>query len=527
MGLSPDFNAAPVVIIESEDVMQEACGLVAIYSPDLSAKRQIKTGLMAAKGVQNRGQHGAGAAIRHDHQTTIYTGNGLLRDVFTIPVINDITPEEPPQWVMVHTRYGTNGGYGENNLQPCHAKTKDGHDITVIHNGEFVATDEMRKKIKGKMPEDVSDTYLFTQLLAQQKGTPDEKVINALAQVDGAASLIIGIDDTLYVARDRNGIRPLHIGQLPNGGYIFASETHAFDKVGATTIRSLHPGEVMKVGPNGLEVLEEGQDGKGHFCAFELDYFAGAESLFPMTLEDLDHPERWSSTALFRRRCGEVLAQEMIEQHSPAIDADMVIGVPDSGVPFAMGLANALNIPYFPAIFREHHDEEVDKRLFQGDDDLEGISAKVLAKLTFDKTPGFWKGKNVILGDDSIVRSKVSKELVKALKLLGINKIYFAVGYPPVMHTCHLGVSMRTEKELVAPKFDGDSQKIAEEIGADGVYYITPEGFVQAARQEHYKVPTSRRTVFMENDLCGGCVTGLYPVNKNGTTDPEVIQLAS
>lgn len=217
----------------SDKPLLEKCGIVALYKK--TPENLLPLALLAAGGVQHRGQQGAGIAVQTEKELLTYKGNGLLKDIFTEKIIAEY--DKPAKWAIVHCRYGTSGGYDKRNLQPCIITSEEGLNITVIHNGEFVATDKLKKIVKIKFPKGISDTYLFAQLLAETTGTSWEKrLIQALSLVKGAYSLIIGIGEKIYLARDEFGIRPLVIGHL-NGKYIAASETHALDKIGATASR--------------------------------------------------------------------------------------------------------------------------------------------------------------------------------------------------------------------------------------------------------------------------------------------------
>lgn len=495
--------------------IEEHCGLFGLVAPSLSPGQQIEKSLVGASGVQNRGQQGAGIASRVRGETRVTKGDGLLKEIFTPDLIAQITPEESASWNMVHLRYGTSGGHTPENVQPFSAVSQDGAQIIVAHNGQFVATEHMRDLLREDIPNDASDTYLFTQLLAQTPGTPEEKLLRTLDNVDGAYSLLIGIDDELYATRDPRGIRPLILGK--NGqGWMVASETHALDKVGAEIVREVNPGEVLKLTADGPIVIREGIQGQGNFCDFEWDYFARPETRFPIYEQPDDgmHPERWRNVLKTRIRCGEILAQE-----APIPHADMIVGIPDSGVPLAAGYARAAGIPLMPAIIRDHFDKDGDKRLFQGDNDMAKIRGKVLGKLSFVQDPEMWEGKVIVFADDSQVRGSVSAELTQMAFDLGAKEVHWVFGFPMVMHSCHLGVSMRTESELIAARNNGDPVKIAEEIGATSVHFISHEGFIKSRRPNAViRSPQDRRRIFLENGGCGGCLTGVYPVNNDGTT---------
>ncbi len=505
------MNNKPTLPIEDEPLLQEKCGILAIFNKTYTAN--LPLALLAAGGVQHRGQQGAGIALQYKKNIKQFTGNGLLRDVFIPSVVKRLN--KPSKWMLVHCRYGTHGGYDKRNLQPCMITSKEGEKIAIIHNGEFVATEEIKKKISKKFPADISDTYLFAQLLGETEGlTWEHRVIHALSQVNGAYSLMIGIKNKLFIARDAQGIRPLVIGQLKNR-WIVASETHALDKIGAYIIREVKRGEITCIDSKGLTIIKHGEKTKtSHFCDFEWAYFGRPETLVPTNEkeEDSKHPENWLAISSFRERCGAAIAREFAIKN-----ATFAFGMPDSGMAVAMGYANALRIPYRQVIIRDHFDPNGAQRLFMRDDQKKRIGKKVLGKLSLIPDRKIWQDAIVVIGDDSIVRGNVTKRITKAVFAMGAKEVHWIIGYPPVAHPCHLGVSIRTTAELIAAQNDSDPVKIAKKINATSVHYITPEGFIQARLlNSDIKKTTDPKDIFLHNVGCGGCVTGKYPVSKEG-----------
>lgn len=496
--------------------VEDKCGILGIHT--VKPTVNFPLALLAAAGLQHRGQHGAGVAIHTEDGLKRFTGNGLLKEALPKQVIEDFT--RPSFWTLVHLRYGTSGDYIEDNLQPISVKAANGDTVSVIHNGEFPAIDKIKHRLKNlAIPDGASDTYLFTHLLAQSEGKNwDEKIVKTLATLTGAFSLLIGIEETLYAIRDPWGIRPLILGQL-NGGWVAASETHALNKINIKAIRRLKKGEVIKIDKQGLTTVKAGSSKPGNFCDFEWAYFSRPNSEAPTRENDndLDYPSQWISFSLFRKRCGEALAKEM-----PIKNATFVVGVPDSGVAVATGYAYAAHIPYAQVILRDHFDPYGLQRLFMRDDKIQTISQKVLGKLSLVPDPQVWKEAVVVVGDDSIVRGNVSRKLTKAMFDLGAREVHWIIGFPPVAYPCHLGVSMRTREELIAGRFDSDPVKIAAEIGATSVNYISPEGFIRSRKASSDLVrPENPKEIFMANGGCSGCITGIYPVAKDGTVYPK------
>lgn len=491
----------------SEKIIQEKCGLVAVYSKEYA--HQVNIAILAAVGVQHRGTHGAGTVLKSKRGLISHIGKGLLREVFTKKVVKKL--RQKSKWLIMHTRYGTYGGYRKENLQPCICKSPKREKIVVAHNGQFIKMERFIAEIPVKIPSKASDTYIFSQLLAHAKGKDwNEKILKTLDKVTGAYALLIGIGDSLYAARDPHGVRPLSIGKL-RSKRIIASETHAFDKIGATVHRELKPGEVIKIGPNGVEVIRRGSKGAKHFCDFEWAYFSRPDSLLPPNGEG-DRPKEWLSVNHFREGCGEVLAQEF-----PMKNATFVVGIPDSGLSMANGYASALGLRYRQAIVRDHFDPEGDQRLFMRDDQIKRIQKKVLGKLSLVPEPRIWKDAIVVIGDDSIVRGNVSAAVTKAILLMGAREVHWIIGYPPVIKPCHLGVSIRSEEELIAARNNSNCDKITKEIGATSVNYISNKGFIKARlRNLPFKDVKNPQEIFLKNGGCGGCVTGNYPLDTEG-----------
>ncbi len=339
----------------------------------------------------------------------------------------------------------------------------------------------------------------------------DEKVLNCLSHVKGAYSLIIGINNTLYLARDRFGIRPLIFGKVKNS-WLAASETHAFSKVGGIILKQIGKGEIVKIDKNGHKKKKKETNSLKHFCEFEWAYFSRPESRYPTVNTDDKKPSSWLSTGYFRERTGITLAKE-----APIPQATFVIGIPDSGISLGNGYANALKIPYRQAIVRDHYDRDGHDRLFMRDDDIRRISKKVLGKLSLVHDDRIWKDAIVVIADDSIVRGNVSRKLTKAVFSMGVKEVHWVVGYPAITHKCHLGVSIRTGEELIAARHSGDVCKIAKELGATSLHYISHTGFIKARLLENNFIKTKDpKEIFLANGGCGGCITGLYPVTQAG-----------
>ena len=504
-----------IAVSSPEWSLEEKCGILGLCLPSVDRNSQLNIAIKGEIGLWHRGQQGAGITIKDRKYLRSHHGEGGPEQTFPRDIIDDFSKGEIPDWIIGQTRYGTNGAWDRINLQPMTAYSANNEAVTVGHNGQFTAIEKMKEEVGESIPDGASDTYIFSRLLAKAQGSSwDEKIISTLEKVSGAYSLVIGIGDSLYLARDPQGIRPLMLGKIGDG-FIAVSETNALDKVESTLIRQLKRGEVVKINKEGVKTIKEGLDGEGNFCDFEWDYFSRPDSSYPLTAEDLDNPEKWRSIYEFRKECGRNLAKEHIIPN-----ADFVIGIPDSGVPVSIGYANASGIPYEQLILRDHYDPNGKWRLFQTDYDKGGIQQRVHGKLSLVSNPRIWKDKIVVLGEDSIVRGDTSKATTEMVLDAGAKEVHWIIGFPALMHPCHLGVSMRTNEELIAWRNNGDPKKIAEEIGATSINYISPAGFIRArlksGRDLIVPVPQNQKEIFLVNGGCGGCLTGLHPISQEG-----------
>lgn len=500
-------------ISTGEKSLREKCGVVGLYLPSAARVDQINIAIKAEIALWHRGQQGAGITIKGTNGLTTHYGKGGPEQTFSQNTIKKLKKGNSPHWIIGQTRYGTHGNWDQNNLQPMIAYSPNNEPVTIAHNGQFTALGKMREMVGEPIPEGASDTYIFSKLLAKAHGSSwDEKIASTLDKVSGAYSLVIGAGDSLYLARDPQGIRPLMLGKIGDG-FIAVSETDALDKVGATLIRQLKRGEVVKIDKDGMKIIKEGLDGDGNFCDFERAYFSRPDSSYPSAWQDLEKPEEWQSVYEFREECGRILARE-----HPIPNASFVIGIPDSGVPVSIGYANASGVPYKQLILRDHYDPNGKGRMFQTDYDINGIQQRVRGKLSLVSNPRLWKDAVVVLGEDSIVRGDTSKAITKMILLAGAKEVHWIIGFPKVMHPCHLGVSMRTHEELIARRNNGDPKKIAEEIGATSVNYISHVGFIKARLKTGVDlvVPKNKREIFLANGGCGGCLTGIHPVSEGG-----------
>lgn len=472
--------------MDSSDKFHDECGLMAVWNHPEAANLTY-LGLYAQ---QHRGQEGAGVVsvdrnggdLPHFY---VHKGLGLVADVFGS---FDFT-KLPGGVAIGHVRYTTAGGNRLANVQPFVADIALGH-TAVAHNGNLTNADDLRRELieKGSIFGSTSDTETILHLLAHgDKDQPlVESAIAALQRIKGAFSLLMLFEDRLMACRDVHGLRPLAIGEL-NGAKIFASETCAFDLIGATYIRDVEPGEL-------IEVLRDGTM-KSYFpfgfarpapCIFEFVYFARPDSkVFGKNVYQL------------RKNMGRELALE-----SPVI-ADLVTAVPDSGVAAAIGYAEAAKLPYEMGLVRNHY---VGRTFIEPKQSIRDFGVKIKLNPNRDVLAG----KSVIVVDDSIVRGTTSKKLVAMLRQAGAREIHLRVSSPPTTNPCFYGIDTPDKHELIAAKHS--IEEIAAYIGVDSLAYLSIEGLYRAVESTQGK-------------FCDACFTGNYPAGTPISIKPKRQQM--
>lgn len=497
--------------IEKAEKPTHECGIGMIYT---YAPTQKKEQLLAiGHALQHRGQNGAG--IASSNMEAPKTGKGLLDKA--ISEKDNPSLDIPSYWAMIHLRYGTSGGYSDENLQPIHMTASNGDSFVVEVNGN----NPLMERLRGyyDLPTEWSDTRIAAFVLSQMAVDDWDQAVLAFAEMEevaeGANNMFIGTGDSVYIIRDTYRVHPFVYGELNDGeGEVYGSETVLFQKLGIQPKGEVFPGSVTKLTPQGKMILKEGHNGRGNACIFEPAYFSSPNSHIEAGNEK---PEQWMSNMWFRMKCGEYVARE-----SPVPHADFVVGMPDSGVPFAHGFANRAQLPYFPSMIRSHYNGEGDVRTFMQDSQMSTIPLLVKGKHMPVADPRVWKDKVVVIGDDSLVRGSNTQQISEMIWRLGAKEIHWRYGYPQVRFPCPLGVSFRSPNELVAAIAEGDNEKIAKLIGVTSVGFISNEAIIQATRESKdalHAEGTDR--VFLENGWCGGCVTGQYPIQlddmKEGT----------
>ena len=455
---------------------QDACGVFGVWAPGEDVAKLTYFGLYA---LQHRGQESAGIAVSNGRQILVYKDMGLVSQVF-----DESTLESLKGHVAVgHSRYSTTGASTWHNAQPTFHPTATG-SIALAHNGNLINTPELAAMVVGAEggehldlqmrmpPASTNDTSVVTQLLAHHPGqTVEERAAELLPQIEGAYSFVWMDEHTLYAARDPQGIRPLVLGRLERG-WVIASETAALDIVGASFIREIEPGEMVAVDEDGLRTQQFAEPAPKH-CLFEFVYLARPDTLIT--------GQRVHSV---RVEIGRRLAKAF-----PA-DADLVIPVPESGTPSAIGYAEESGIPYGMGLVKNSY---VGRTFIQPSQTIRQLGIR----LKLNPLRDVIEGKRLVVVDDSIVRGNTQRALVRMLREAGAREVHVRISSPPVKWPCFYGIDFATRAELIANGLTSD--EICRSIDADSLGYIDLEDLVEAT-----SVPM--------DDLCRACFDGVYPI---------------
>jgi amidophosphoribosyltransferase len=451
------------------DKPHEACGVVGLYAPGEDVANVAYFGLFA---LQHRGQESAGIATADGHNMVLHTGMGLVAQAFREEDLNRLTGHI----AIGHTRYSTTGAPKRSNAQPIIAHGENGLAIAMGHNGNVINAGPLRTELEewGATFTGTSDTEVIAEMYAKAPAsTWEERSAYCMRRLKGAYSLTIMTKDQLIGVRDPLGIRPLCIGKFGDG-YILASESCAIDHVGGEFIREIEPGETVVIDENGIEsFMWSGAREKHAMCIFEHIYFARPDSILNGKLNQSTRAE---------------MGAQLAREHPT--DADMVIGVPDSAIPHAIGYANESGIPYGEGLVRNRY---VGRTFIQPSQRMREIGVG----MKFNALPDVISGKRLVVVEDSIVRGTTKSRVVKLLRDAGAAEIHVRIASPPIISTCHFGVDMASIDELIAAQ--KTVEEIRELIGADSLGYLSVDGLRSAveARQGTY---------------CNGCFTGKYPI---------------
>ena len=447
------------------------CGVLGICAPDRDVARLAHFGLHA---LQHRGQESAGIAVSDEGRLTVLRDLGLVAQVFSEENVSGLHG----QLAIGHTRYSTTGGVKWMNAQPV-VQHGAARTVAVGHNGNLVNASELREGLDVKLSS-TSDTELIAALIANDPQPLGDAVVSAMRRLEGAYSVTALAEGKLLAFRDPHGFRPLVLGRLSDG-WVVASETCALDLIGADFEREVAPGELLIVDESGVESLQAVDRAPGALCIFEFFYLARPDS----RLEGVEvHGARV--------RMGEQLAAE-----APA-EADLVLPIPDSGTPAAIGFSRATGIPFSEGLIKNRY---VGRTFIQPDQALreQGIRLKFnpLAEVA---------GKRVVVVDDSIVRGNTTRQIVQMLFDAGATKVHVRVSSPPITGPCFYGIDFAEEEELIA--FGRSVEDVRDSIGATSLAYLSLDGLQSATAR-----PASA--------LCRACLTGEYP-----TRIPEGRRLA-
>ena len=455
---------------------QDACGVFGVWAPGEEVAKLTYFGLYA---LQHRGQEAAGIAVSNGSQIMVFKDMGLVSQVFDESTLNSLRGH----LAIGHARYSTTGASVWKNAQPTFRPTASG-GLALGHNGNLTNTVELESWLADRdQPEDsltpgalrneaTNDTSLITALMSTYPGlTIEEAAAQVLPRLKGAFSLVFMDEETLYAARDPQGIRPLVLGRLERG-WVVASETAALDIIGASFIREIEPGELIAIDANGLRSQQFAKpEPKG--CLFEFVYLARPDTTIS--------GRRLHSV---RVEVGRTLAKEF-----PA-DADLVIPVPESGTPAAIGYAEQSGIPYGQGLVKNSY---VGRTFIQPSQTIRQLGIR----LKLNPLRDVIAGKRLVVVDDSIVRGNTQRALVRMLREAGAREIHVRISSPPVKWPCFYGIDFASRAELIATGLNHD--EIRRSIGADSLGYVSLDGLVAA-------------TEVKKNDLCRACFDGIYPV---------------
>ncbi len=453
---------------------KENCGLFGIYG-DLDAVDKTYFGLHS---LQHRGQESAGIASSNGEQIICYTGMGTVSRVFRS---NDSRLQKLANPIAIgHVRYSTAGSSNVKNAQPILCEYSHGQ-VALAHNGNLINADLLRDEYEayGHIFNTTSDTEIIIHILARPDLlTRDDPLADVLNHLQGAYCLLFLFADRIEAARDPYGFRPLSIGKTPEGHYCVASETCAFDVIGASFVRDVRPGEIVRLDKNGISsrFFVAPATIKPAHCMFEHVYFAKQNSfLFGQNVHE----------------CRRVIGAQLAREHP--VKADVVIPIPDSGVSAALGFAYQSGIPFDMGFVRSHY---VGRSFIVPRQDLRDLAVKLKLALIKETVAG----KDVVIVDDSIVRGTTTKGKVKLLREAGAKKVHIRVSCPPIISPCFYGVDFPTKNELLANNMT--SEQIKDYLEVDSLGYISLDGLLSCA-----KLP--------KEQYCTACWTGKYPLNVN------------
>src|SRR5262245_42120921 len=450
----------------------DECGVFGVYGhPDTAAVAAL--GMHA---LQHRGQEAAGIVAYDGEQFSAHRGQGLVGDEFSA---REVTGAWRGSAAIGHVGYATTGEVALRNVQPLFADFEFG-GLAICHNGNLTNSYQVRRQLvrRGSLFQSTSDTEVIVHLIATSlKETVVDRLIDALRQVQGAFSLVALSQEEIIGVRDPLGVRTLVLGRLADS-WILASETCALDIIGAEFVRDIAPGEIVIIGPRGLKSLLPFGQRDSRFCVFEHIYFARPDSVIEGT-----------SVYEARKRIGAELARE---SH---VAADIVVPVPDSGVPAAIGYAQESGLPFELGIIRNHY---VGRTFIEPTDQIRHLGVR----LKHNANGSSLEGKRVVLVDDSIVRGTTSTKIVDMVRSAGAREVHMRISSPPTTHSCFYGIATPEREQLLASRYD--VRAMGRFIGADSLAFISIDGLYRAMG-EPGRDPAAPK-------FCDACFSGDYPI---------------
>jgi len=446
--------------------LHESCGVFGVYAPNEDVARLTFFGLFA---LQHRGQESAGIATTDGTRLSVYARMGLVSQVFSEDSLSQLTGDI----AIGHNRYSTRGSSRLHNAQPI-VVGKGSDTLAIAHNGNIINAEHLHAELSGQgyTFETSTDTEVIANLILS---SPEKEWVDrikyAMHRLQGAYSLTIMANHTLFAVRDPFGVRPLCLGAI-NGGWVVASETCALDHIGASFAREIEPGEIVSINENGVNSYWE-KAGRRAVCIFEYIYFARPDSVI-------------NGRLLYPAR--QAMGAGLAEEH--AVDADLVMGVPDSATAAAAGYAFRSGIPLGEGLIKNRY---VGRTFIEPDQRIRDLGVK----LKFNPLPQMLDGKRVVVIDDSIVRGTTTPQVVRVLKKAGAKEVHMRICAPPIRYPCFFGVDMATYRELIAAH--KTIPEVRDFIGADSLGYLSIDGLIKA--------------VALPKDIfCLACFTGDYPL---------------
>ena len=455
------------------DSLHEECGVFGVFENQTTTVAQ--TAYLALFALQHRGQESCGIAVNDDGVFRHHRGDGLVPDVFSK---EQLAALGTGNMAIGHVRYSTTGGKNANNIQPLVIRHIKGN-LAVAHNGNLVNAPELRRQfeLKGAIFHGTSDTESIAYSIVEERlhsKSTEEAIEKIMPRLQGAFSCVVMTATKLIAFRDPNGFRPLCLGKTADDAYVVGSESCALDSIGAHFVRDIAPGEIVVISKEGVRSITTHCGGPRHICVFEYIYFARPDSV----IEGV-------SVQHARMRAGAYLAKEH------PVDADIVIGVPDSGLDAALGYAQESGIPYGIGFIKNRY---IGRSFIQPTQGQREDAVKIKLNVLRENI----KGKRVVMIDDSIVRGTTSARIVGLLREAGATEVHMRVSAPPFRHPCFFGTDIDSEENLIACKFHEISE-ISCQLGVDSLGYLSVESTHELAKESGF-------------GFCDGCFTGHYPI---------------